>query len=298
MTAIVLMVGAAGCWFLITSIPTLHGRRVRSRVEPFLHGLGGRPSRLLVRTSASAGTMFGRWISRSGLVGNPGIQARLEALGGGVDEVAFRLEQLVWAGTAAVCTAAAYVVAALSGVISPSPSFIAAVGMAAITAALGRDWYLSREVEKRQLALKEQLPTAIDHMTLALLAGCAIATVFARIAEDAPPAVAAEFARIDADIRGGGTVIDGLEAFAARIPDPAIARFVDSLCTAIERGTSVADTLRAQADDVREAKRRHLLEIGGRREVLMLVPVVFLIMPVIVLFALYPGLVSLDLLVP
>ncbi len=41
-----------------------------------------------------------------------------------------------------------------------------------------------------------------------------------------------------------------------------------------------------------------LLEMGGRREVLMLVPVVFLIMPVVVVFALLPGLVSLELLVP
>ncbi|MFN2388126.1 MAG: pilus assembly protein TadB, partial [Actinomycetota bacterium] len=40
-----------------------------------------------------------------------------------------------------------------------------------------------------------------------------------------------------------------------------------------------------------------LLETAGRREVLMLVPVVFLIMPVVVVFALYPGIVSLDLLV-
>jgi len=56
--------------------------------------------------------------------------------------------------------------------------------------------------------------------------------------------------------------------------------------------------LRAQADDGREARRRLLLEMGGRREVLMLVPVVFLIMPVVVLFALLPGLVSLELLVP
>jgi tight adherence protein C len=56
--------------------------------------------------------------------------------------------------------------------------------------------------------------------------------------------------------------------------------------------------LRGQADDARDARRRHLLELGGKKEVLMLVPVVFLIMPVVVVFALYPGLVTLDLLVP
>jgi tight adherence protein C len=56
--------------------------------------------------------------------------------------------------------------------------------------------------------------------------------------------------------------------------------------------------LRAQADDVRESRRRELIELGGKREVLMLVPVVFLIMPVVVMYALLPGLVSLNLIVP
>jgi tight adherence protein C len=40
--------------------------------------------------------------------------------------------------------------------------------------------------------------------------------------------------------------------------------------------------------------KRNLIEAGGRREVLMLVPVVFLELPVVILFALYPGLVSLS----
>jgi tight adherence protein C len=82
------------------------------------------------------------------------------------------------------------------------------------------------------------------------------------------------------------------------VPEPAVARLVDALCTGIEKGSPLADVLRAQADDGRDLSRRRLLELGGRREVWMLVPVVFLIMPVVVVWALYPGLVSLDLLVP
>ena len=50
--------------------------------------------------------------------------------------------------------------------------------------------------------------------------------------------------------------------------------------------------LRAQAADVREAGKRRLLEAGGRKEIQMMVPVVFLVLPVTVLFALFPGLIS------
>ena len=55
-----------------------------------------------------------------------------------------------------------------------------------------------------------------------------------------------------------------------------------------------SDVLRAQAVDVREAGKRALLEAGGRKEVSMMLPVVFLILPVTVLFALYPGLLTLT----
>ena len=42
----------------------------------------------------------------------------------------------------------------------------------------------------------------------------------------------------------------------------------------------------------REFGKRELLEAGGRKEIAMLVPVVFLVMPITVLFALYPGLLN------
>jgi tight adherence protein C len=54
--------------------------------------------------------------------------------------------------------------------------------------------------------------------------------------------------------------------------------------------------LRAQAVDVREAGKRALLESGGKKEIAMMVPVVFFILPVTMLFALFPGFASLRLL--
>ena len=51
--------------------------------------------------------------------------------------------------------------------------------------------------------------------------------------------------------------------------------------------------LRAQAQDVREEGRRALMETGGRKEVLMMVPVVFLMLPVTVVFAVFPSMVVL-----
>ena len=52
---------------------------------------------------------------------------------------------------------------------------------------------------------------------------------------------------------------------------------------------------RAQAADAREASRRALMEEGGRREIAQMVPVVFLVLPITVVFALFPGLFVLRL---
>ena len=71
-----------------------------------------------------------------------------------------------------------------------------------------------------------------------------------------------------------------------------------AFAVAVERGTPLADVLHAQAADVRDAGRRELIEIAARREVAMMVPVVFLVLPVTVLFAFWPGVVGLSLTTP
>jgi tight adherence protein C len=63
---------------------------------------------------------------------------------------------------------------------------------------------------------------------------------------------------------------------------------------AIERGTPIADVLRAQAMDARNLEARKLMTLAGKKETLMMIPVVFLILPLIVVVALYPGLTALN----
>jgi tight adherence protein C len=110
--------------------------------------------------------------------------------------------------------------------------------------------------------------------------------------------LARELARALADARAGASLVDALERMADRTSLAVLIRFVDGVAIAVERGTPLADVLRAQATDVREAGKRALLEAGGRKEIAMMVPVVFLILPVTVVFALYPGFFALDLSTP
>jgi tight adherence protein C len=76
----------------------------------------------------------------------------------------------------------------------------------------------------------------------------------------------------------------------------ALSRAFHALTLALERGTPLAQVLRAQAADARAQQARLLLVLAGRKETAMMLPVVFLILPMIVAVALYPGIVALQVL--
>ena len=101
-----------------------------------------------------------------------------------------------------------------------------------------------------------------------------------------------------AAIRTGEPVAQAFDRMAATTGLPLVARFAQGVAVAVERGTPLAQVLHAQAADVREAGRRELIEVAARKEVLMMVPVVFLVLPVTVLFAFWPGVVGLSLTTP
>ncbi|RAF56564.1 type II secretion system F family protein, partial [Burkholderia multivorans] len=93
----------------------------------------------------------------------------------------------------------------------------------------------------------------------------------------------------------GTPLVEALDQMATRIAIPEIVQFVDGFAVSMTRGTPLAEVLRAQAADVREQSRRRLLELSGRKEIGMLIPVVVFVLPVTVIFAVFPSLAVLDL---
>jgi tight adherence protein C len=230
--------------------------------------------------------------------GSGELEERLAAAGSDVDPADFRFEQVTWGMFGLLGVAALGAFAWAGGLWLDLRALPVLAAIAILTGCLGRDWSLSRAIEKRRRHLVEELPVAIDLLTLSIMSGESVASACSRVAAALGEGIGREFRTVVADIRAGSPIVDALDGLARRVPDPSAARLVDALCTAIDRGAPLADVLRAQAEDAREGRRRALLEMGGRREVLMLVPVVFLILPTVVVFALFPGLVSLELLVP
>lgn len=147
----------------------------------------------------------------------------------------------------------------------------------------------------RRERIRAELPTVADLLALAVAAGEGLVPALERVCRVGDGALPTELRLALVTARSGTPLPVALESCARRAGSPELTRFVDVVCTAIDLGTPLAGVLRAQSRDVREAELRRLVEEGGRREILMLVPVVFLILPVTVLFVLFPGLAVLDL---
>jgi tight adherence protein C len=181
----------------------------------------------------------------------------------------------------------------LQGGIDPFLVIVSALG-GLVAGVLGRDWFLSRQLERREQAMLAEFPVVADLLALSVVAGEAPIDALQRVCRLTGGELARDLDSALARARSGAPITRTLSELAERTTLEPFARFIQGLVVAIERGTPLADVLRAQAVDVREAAKRALLEAGGRKEVSMMVPVIFLILPVTVLFALYPGLLTLT----
>jgi tight adherence protein C len=227
--------------------------------------------------------------------GRHSVDQRLARLGPGAGTVdGFRMRQLVWmsVGFAGATSIALLVWSNGRGAVLPLLFFSVFGGVAG---ALGCDQLLSFQVVRREKALRAELPVVADLLALAVAAGESPVAGLERVVRVVHGALGDELSAVLADIRTGSAATLAFDSLVARTGVASVARFAEGLAVALERGTPIVDVLHAQAADVRESARRDLIEEGGRREVAMMLPVVFLLLPVTVIFAFYPGYVGLHL---
>jgi tight adherence protein C len=294
----------ASLLLVVRRLPFLRKPSVDDRVAPYLRDLGGADVFLGVVDSSSPFYAILRLFGPSLRAG----ATRLERLLGGAGSIRrrlsragiertveeFRIEQLLW-GT--VCFGSALVVSlvALSLGAGNPIGMLLFCGLLGVLGVLARDTYLTTQVRRRERRLLAELPTVAELLALSVAAGEGPAAALDRVARSCRGELAAELERVLGETRAGETLVRALDGLADRTGLLALSRFADGLAVALERGTPLADVLRAQAGDIREAGRRELIESGARREVAMMIPVVFLVLPVTIAFAFYPGAVGIRL---
>jgi tight adherence protein C len=144
------------------------------------------------------------------------------------------------------------------------------------------------------LSVENEFAALIEMLTLSLSAGETPLSAMARLSRRSGSALGREFTIVVDSVRQGSPFHVALDAMGRRIDSVLIRRFVDALITAMLRGAPLVDVLQRHAAEARENQRNILMDKSGKAEISMMVPVVFLILPVSVLFALWPSLTHLD----
>jgi tight adherence protein C len=298
----------AGLWLLGDSLLRSRRPALSDRVAPYLFDLREAP-RLPTQprpTSAPAAVgwaVFAPSVRRLAhgvekvLGGTASVRRRLDRLGSLLTAEQFRVEQVKWGLVAFAATAGFGLLWSLWSPVAPIPLLVLCA-LAFLLGVLGRDWELSQALRKREERMLTEFPTIADLMALSVAAGEGPVAALERVVSSSRGELSAELGRVLGDVRTGTPIGLAMDRLAARSGVPIISRFAEGLAVALDRGTPLVDVLHAQAADVREAQRRTLIETGARKEVLMMVPVVFLILPITIVFAFYPGWVGLDLTTP
>lgn len=281
---------------------------LESRVAPFIRDVStasvawralpasDRPSTALVALARPWLESAARGLETA-LGGRESVRRRLERAGTPMSIEDFRISQVMWG-------LAAFGAAVVVGLLGPArdagralPWLLVCCG-SAVVAVLARDSALTRRVRRREERMLAEFPVVADLLALAVAAGEGPAGALDRVVTSCRGELPDELAVVLAQSRTGVPLARALDAFAQRNGLAVVSRFAEGFAVAIERGTPLVDVLSAQSADVREAAKRELIETGARKEVAMMVPVVFLIMPVTLLFAFFPGVVGLNLLAP
>ena len=222
------------------------------------------------------------------LGGSSSVARRLQRAGKAPDVDRFRAEQVMWgaAGTAVGLALGSMVWLGQGGsVVRPLLIVLCGAGAGVVA----RDQWLSHEAQAREQRLLSEFPTIAELLALAVGAGEGAVGALERVCRLSHGELSAELGQCLADTRAGAALPVALQGLGDRTGLVTLARFVDGMVIAVERGTPLADVLRAQAQDVRESGRRAVMEAGGKKEIAMMVPVVFLVLPITVLFAVFPG---------
>jgi tight adherence protein C len=147
----------------------------------------------------------------------------------------------------------------------------------------------------RQRQALYELPDYMFALSLALQNGLSLFAALSWLRERSSGQIAAEVERVLTACEQGAEFRAELEGVARRLPEPQLQELIGKLVTASERGTPIVDLVQLQAESVRAEAGQLLLAAAGRNETKMLIPTVFLILPITVLFAVFPSLQALRL---
>jgi tight adherence protein C len=159
------------------------------------------------------------------------------------------------------------------------------------------DYWLDRRIKSRAEAIRLGLPDLLDLLVVCVEAGLSLDQAAVRSSEEmsiAHPAVADEIGLVMLEVRAGQPRLQAWKHLAERANIDSVRMLVSVLVQADQFGTSIARTLRTQAETLRVRRRQRVEELAARTTVKLIFPLVLFIFPSFFIVLLGPAVITIS----
>ena len=292
----------SGLWLLLMALPRFGAVPLYQRVAPYIADVSPVAFDDATRRSPLSRGSYSQVVhtvfaSLSGFVernpSNGALALSLHRAGWSLTASEFRVRRLMWTVLALAVGAVVDAGLGLSSQLTPVTLVVLPL-VAATTGCMLATLRLQRAAAARVRHIEEELPAIWEFISLCVTAGESLPDALARVVRLGRGSAVEELSTTLARVESGVQLGTALAQLAQRLQISALSRGVEQVVGALNKGTPLAGVLQEQALDAREDTKRALLESAGKKEVAMLVPLVFLILPVTILFAVFPGLLVIQ----
>jgi tight adherence protein C len=176
-----------------------------------------------------------------------------------------------------------------------SPSMMSLYFSLVVAAAMGLyipNLYVRAKADRRQREIVNGFPDALDLMLVCVEAGLGLEAAFSRVGMEminSHPLLAEQFGAVVLELRAGRSHEDALRRMADRSGAEDIRAFSTLLIQSTKLGSSIAQTLRVYAAEMREKRRMRAEEKAHRLPVLISIPLVACMLPTMIGILMLPA---------
>lgn len=154
------------------------------------------------------------------------------------------------------------------------------------------DYWVVSVRDQRHAAIQADAADTIDQLTICVEAGLGFDAALARVATAAEGPLNDELRHTISDIQVGVPRAQALRALSDRAQVIEIRQLVTALLQAQKHGVPMAETLRVQSTEMRLKRKQRTEEKAAKLTVKMLFPIIVCFMPVFIIIAVVPALIS------
>ena len=154
------------------------------------------------------------------------------------------------------------------------------------------DFYLSSKAGGRGGGILNQLPDALDLLTISVEAGLGFDAAIVKVTEKMKGPLTDEFKRAAGEQRIGKSRQEALRGISERVDVKELKNFISAIIQADQLGVSMSKVLRIQSEQLRMERRQRAEEKAARAPILIMLPTVGCIFPSLFIVILAPAAIS------